>query len=231
MARRKRGKRNADMDTNGTEKDHRICGARGGQDAPGRWRTVPNTSTTMLRQIAGEAEHPRWAEFVARYRPMLEAYARERFPGVEADDLIQDTLVGVMKALPGYVSREDRPGAFHNFLTGVLRHKAIDALRKAGRRAEAESLAGGAPEVARGAEREEEAWRKTVYEVALGQLMGNPRVGSRSKQIFRRTAMRGEKPQAVAESLGVARGVVDLTKRRMTERLREIIERLKAADV
>ena len=194
---------------------------------------IPNTSTTMLRQIAGEAEHPRWAEFVARYRPMLESFARERFPGEEADDLIQDTLVGVMRALPGYVAREDKKGAFHHFLTGVLRHKAIDALRKAGRRAEAEALAAGPAgrEGASGAEREEEAWRKTVYAAALGQLMGNPRIGARSKQIFLRTAMRGEKPQEVAESLGVARGVVDLTKRRMTERLREIVERLKAADV
>ena len=90
----------------------------------------------MLKQIAGASEHPRWEEFVAKYRPMLEAYARERFPGLEADDLIQETLVGLMKALPDYVAREDRNGAFHNFLTGVLRHKALDALRREDRRAE-----------------------------------------------------------------------------------------------
>ena len=190
---------------------------------------IPVTSTTMLKQIAGATEHPRWAEFVAKYRPMLEAFARERFPGLEADDLIQETLLGVMKALPGYVEREDRKGAFHNFLTGVLRHKAIDALRKAGRRQEAEALA----ETARGpsaAEREAEEWRKTVYAVALGQLMGNPRLGARSKQIFVRTAMHGEKPQVVADSLGVERGVVDVTKKRMMDRLRDIVERLKDAD-
>ena len=87
---------------------------------------IPTTSTTLLKQIAGTAEHPRWAAFVARYRPMMESYMRERFPGLEADDVIQETLLGVMKALPGYVEREDRKGAFHNFLTGVLRHKAID---------------------------------------------------------------------------------------------------------
>ena len=189
----------------------------------------PKTSTTLLKQIAGAAEHPRWGEFVAKYRPMLEAHARERFPGLEADDLIQETLLGVMKALPEYVAREDRQGAFHNFLTGVLRHKAVDALRKAGRRAEAEALA-GAESAADGAEQEEEAWRKTIYAVALEQLMGNPRLGARSKQVFLRVALRGEKPQAVAESLGVERGVVDLTKRRMTLRLREIIESLKNAD-
>ena len=188
---------------------------------------VPTTSTTLLKQIAGTEEHPRWAEFVAKYRPMLAAHAREHFPGVEVDDLIQETLLGTMKALPGWVEREDRKGAFHNFLTGVLRHKAVDALRKAGRRNEAEALA------ARdgvGAEGDEEDWRRTVYAVALGQLMDNPRLGARTKQIFLRVAMRGEKPREVAESLGVARGVVDVTKIRMTERLREIVERLKDVD-
>ena len=102
----------------------------------------PKTSTTLLKQISAAAEHPRWAEFVAKYRPMMESFMRERFPGLEAEDLIQETLLGVMKALPDYVEREDRKGAFHNFLTGILRHKAIDALQRAGRRIGAEALAG-----------------------------------------------------------------------------------------
>ncbi len=192
---------------------------------------VPKTSTTMLKQIAGTEEHPRWREFVAKYRPMIEAYARERFPGVDADDLIQETLLGVMKALPDYVEREDKKGAFHNFLTGMLRHKAVDALRRDGRRdkAEAEAARDAEDSAAGGGESEEE-WRRTVYAVALGQLMGNPRLGARSKQIFLRVALRGEKPQTVADSLGVARGLVDLTKKRMKERLRDLVERLKEAD-
>ena len=188
---------------------------------------IPRTSTTLLKQISGAAEHPRWEEFVARYRPMLEAYARERFPGVEADDLIQETLLGLIRALPEYVAREDKKGAFHNYLTGVLRHKAIDALQREGRREEAEALAAEAGE---GEKMAAEEWRKTVYAVALEQLMANPRVGARSKQIFMRTALRGEKPQEVAESLLVSRGLVDLMKRRMTARLRGIVERLKDVD-
>ena len=188
----------------------------------------PTTSTTLLKQISAAADHPRWAEFVAKYRPMMEGYMRERFPGMEPDDLVQETLLAVMKALPGYVEREDRKGAFHNFLTGVLRHKAIDALQRAGRRTGAESLA--ALEQTDGDADSEEEWRRTIYAVALGQLMDNPRLGARSKQIFLRTALRGEKPQDVAESLGVSRGVVDLTKARMTARLRELVERLKDVD-
>lgn len=181
----------------------------------------------MLKQIAGASEHPRWEEFVAKYRPAMEAYVRERFPGLEADDLIQETLVGLMKALPDYVSREDRKGTFHNFLTGVLRHKALDALRREGRRAELDDLAASfASDGAASAD----GWRKTVYAVALEQLMANPRLGARSKQIFTRTALRGEDPKEVADSLLVSRNVVDQTKSRMTARLREIIESLKDVD-
>lgn len=43
----------------------------------GETMAIPKTSTTMLKQIAGMAEHPRWAEFVAKYRPMLEGRLAE----------------------------------------------------------------------------------------------------------------------------------------------------------
>ena len=186
---------------------------------------TPKTSTTLLKQIAGAAEHPRWEEFVAKYRPALEAFARERFPGLEADDLIQETLLALMRALPDYVAREDKKGAFHNYLTGVLRHKAVDALRKAGHRAEAEALAAREAAEAGGGD-----WRRTLYAVALGQLMDNPRLGARSKQIFLRLALRGETPREVAESLQVSRAFVDQTKKRMMARLKQIIEGLGNAD-
>ena len=58
---------------------------------------VPDTSTTLLRDVAGSADNPRWSEFVARYRPMMEAFMRERFPSLEADDIIQETLVALCR--------------------------------------------------------------------------------------------------------------------------------------
>ena len=60
--------------------------------------------------------------------------------------------------------------------------------------------------------------------------MANPDIAQRSKQIFIRTAIKGERPEAVAESLIVSRDVVDQTKKRMTERLRKAIDRLRNAD-
>jgi len=46
---------------------------------------TPETSTTLLRDIASSAENARWGEFCARYEPMMRGYLREHFPYVEAD--------------------------------------------------------------------------------------------------------------------------------------------------
>ena len=97
---------------------------------------IPTTSTTLLRDIAHDSQHARWSEFVARYRPMMEAFLRERFPTLEADDIIQDTLVAVCAALPFYRYVPDEKGLFHNYLTGILRNKALRQFHKDQRQAE-----------------------------------------------------------------------------------------------
>jgi DNA-directed RNA polymerase specialized sigma24 family protein len=56
---------------------------------------IPTTSTTLLRDVANDSQHARWGEFVARYRPAMEAFMRVRFPSLDADDVIQETLVAV----------------------------------------------------------------------------------------------------------------------------------------
>ncbi len=91
---------------------------------------IPTTSTTLLRDIAQDAQNVRWGEFVTRYRPMMEAFMRERFPSLEADDIIQDTLVALCRVLPSYRYAPDEKGHFHNYLTGILRNKALRSLRK-----------------------------------------------------------------------------------------------------
>ena len=63
----------------------------------------------------------------------------------------------------------------------------------------------------------------------LQQLLADPAVTGRKRQIFIRTAMKGERPEDVATSLAVSRAVVDQTKKRMMDRLRELVERLKHA--
>lgn len=194
---------------------------------------VPETSTTLLRDVA-DSQHARWAVFHSRYEPMMQAFMRERFPSLDADDIIQETFVAIAKALPHYVYNPKENGHFHNYLTGVLRNKALKALvaRKRDslikeRAAAEDGRVGVPPPTAEQNEADYKSWRESVYEIALQQLLADEAIHERTKQVFVRLTIKGEKPAKVAESLGIPRKTVDRLKERTLDRLRKYVEALK----
>ena len=203
---------------------------------------IPTTSTTLLRDIAQDAQNVRWGEFVTRYRPMMVAFMRERFPSLEADDVIQETLVALCRVLPSYRYAPDEKGHFHNYLTGILRNKALRALRQrerdealradyadTGGRASTRAAAGAVALVATDSLADEEAecqYRESIFEIALRQFLVDDSIADRTKRIFERTAINGESPEAVAESFRMTRHAVDQAKSRALERLRKLVKAL-----
>ena len=205
---------------------------------------IPTTSTTLLRDIAQDAQHVRWNEFVARYRPMMEAYLCERFPSVEADDIIQETLIALCRVLPSYHYSPDEKGHFHNYLTGILRNKALRQLRKDRQRAELASDlqqtgTTGVSSVASGTtgttgvspvdiDIDEQTYRESLFELALRQFLADASVADRTKRIFERTALNGESPEVVAAAFKMTRHAVDQAKSRALACLREIVKGLES---
>ena len=194
--------------------------------------TIPETSTTLLRDLAQDSRHARWGEFVARYRPMMETYMHTRFPMVDADDAIQETLIALIKVFPVYHYSPEETGAFHNYLTGILRHRALRMIECESRRLNKElkyqeieglSASGGNND-------DGLSWRESVFEIALQQLLADESINDRTKQVFVRVAVNGEKPESVAESFGITRNAVDQMKARMKERLRELANMLMKVD-
>ena len=192
---------------------------------------IPTTSTTLLRDISGDALHARWGEFVSRYRPMMEAYVHERFPYLEADDIVQDTLIALVEKLPEYRYCPNETGYFHNYLTGILRRKALTQCTKNKRRNEVmEDYKDEPSREDTDREKEEKSWRESIYEIALEQVLADETIQSRTKQIFLRTAVDGEKPEEVAESFGIKRNAVDQAKNRVIEKIRALVEKLEDVD-
>lgn len=209
--------------------------------------SIPATSTTLLRDLANDSQHARWAEFVTRYRPMMEAFMRERFPSLDADDVIQETLIAVCTALPSYRYVPEEKGYFHNYLTGILRNKALRQLHKKQRQAEIademrrsrgdapQCMANGgrarSPSVSQGVIQgdDEQSWRVTLVEIALQQLMSDESIQSRTRQVFLRVVVNGEKPEAVAAAFGITCNGVYLIKNRMMPRLQKIVAALEKA--
>ena len=190
---------------------------------------VQDTSTTLLRNVA-DTQHARWAVFHSRYEPMMRAFIKSRFPSVDADDVIQETFVALAKAIPHYTYNPKENGHFRNYLTGILRNKAIKALARRQRDSFLNEQA--AAEIVGGASANEidyREWRESVYEIALQQLLADESIHERTKQVFVRLAIDGEKPEAVAESLGIPYNTVIRIRKRAIARLRSYVEAMKKA--
>jgi RNA polymerase sigma factor (sigma-70 family) len=189
---------------------------------------TPTTSTTLLRDLARDSQHARWGEFVARYRPMMEAYLRERFPHVDVDDAVQETLIALIKSMPVYRYVPEETGRFHSYLTGILRHRALRQVRSDRKRAKIrEVLCQNEPQ--NEIQDDEQSWRESLMEIALQQLLADESVHARTREVFRRVAVNGEKPEEVGSSLGITRNAVDQMKSCMTLRLKELVRALEKA--
>ena len=187
---------------------------------------TPTTSTTLLKCL-GDAQSKRWGDFVERYEPAMRAFMASSFPSAPAEDIIQETLIALVGAMPSYVYSPNEKGHFRNYLFGILRNKALRHLRGQEREDRAmREFSAVAQATSPVDDADEAAFRESVYELALAELMADPSIRPQTKQIFRRVAINGESPEAVAAAFGVTRNSVDQTKARMVAKLRQIKEKL-----
>jgi len=193
---------------------------------------VPTTSTTLLNELACDSQHARWGEFVARYRPMMQAYMQASFPTLDADDIIQETLIALIEIFPVYHYSPEEKGSFHNYLTGILRNKALRQIQRESRRlANMQAYAKAAKLISgHGSAKDADSSQQARFEIALRQLLSDDTVHARTREVFRRVAVNGEKPDAVASDFGIERNAVDQMKSRMMARLREFVTALEKVE-
>ena len=164
---------------------------------------------------------------------------RERFPSLEADDVIQETLIELIRVFPIYHYSPKEKGHFHNYLTGILRHRALRMMGEDQRRAKLAEMAGSRDPRDRGREgraslpdsaADERSYRESLLEIALQQLLADSTIHERTRLVFTRVAVNGEKPDEVAAAFGITRNAVDQMKSRMMARLKELVAALEKAD-
>ena len=158
---------------------------------------------------------------------------RERFPSLDADEVIQETLIELIRVFPVYRYSPREKGHFHNYLTGVLRHRALRMIGETSARAlrQRKYAEDAAVDGTRAAASDDDAtWRASLMEIALQQLLSDQTIHERTRLVFARIAVNGEKPDDVAASFGITRNAVDQMKSRMKARLKELVAALEKAD-
>ena len=194
--------------------------------------TPVKTSITLLKAIASDTATARWSEFFYRYEPVMRNYLTSHYSSLDHDDIIQETMRSLVKALPDYRYTPDVNGHFKSYLIGIVRHKALDQIRRQKRSNEITRRAAEDPSVAAADSDNpgEGDWQERILEAAIEQLLADPSVNQRNREIFRHVALLHEPPEEVAYRFGVTRGNVDVIKKRMIKKLSEIVSAMAAEE-
>ncbi len=183
---------------------------------------IPVTSVTLLKAVASDAQHVRWTELHDKYEGLMRAWLHERYPSLEPEDVMQETMIVLAKKLPDYDYQPDAKGHFRNYLIGILKHKAQNAIARRSREGKIRTALQNEPAAAC----EEKDWRTAALEVALSRLLADQTINPLHRNVFRHVALLHEKPEAVAERFGTSRANVDIIKKRMIARLQNLVSRL-----
>jgi len=184
---------------------------------------TPTTSEGLLREAASP-DSPRREEFARLYSAIVRRYVEcAAGPGVspeDRDDIAQDVMVSVLKALPGF--RHDRSrGRFRGYLRSSVSH-ALAAFAKRFRPAERTASDPVDPDTLPAAEPDgtpEQMWR--VWTLAFERILRSGRFEPNSLAMFRRFVVEGLPAAEVAAEFKTNPNAVYQCKNRVMSAVRD----------
>ena len=157
------------------------------------------TTETLLKGLAAN-DQSRWARFYRDYAPWIEATIVKRgLSHQDAEEVVHDTLVDLVKIMPTYKYDKTHKGAFRSLLFKIAQNKAIDRFRKS--KAEARKIERFAAEPIAPSEKD---WRLETYNMALRRVFADPTTSETTKVAFRRFVQLGENAETIAGELGIS---------------------------
>jgi RNA polymerase sigma-70 factor (ECF subfamily) len=192
---------------------------------------VPETRDSLLIRLRQPGNQEAWREFSSLYEPLiLRLAARKGFQYADAQDLLQDVLLGVAKGIDRLEIGEDK-GRFRGWLFRICRNAIVDALEKrrrvvvgSGDSDLCERLA-QAPALG---EAEHAAYivefRRELFHWAARGI--RPEFQPATWNLFWKTSVKGAPIAETARQLGLSLGAAYAARCRVLARLRKKIEDL-----
>ncbi|MCB9844967.1 MAG: sigma-70 family RNA polymerase sigma factor [Phycisphaeraceae bacterium] len=192
--------------------------------------TATRTTSQLLEGLLDPGNRPVWAEFDARYRPILRSWSlRLGLSEADADDIAQETLT---RFVQDYRSGKYDPakGRLRAWLIGIARYRIIDRRRSLARspaRVSAIDPVAGEQELDRVWDQEH---RAAILREAMDRLREETALGQSTIDAFVRFALDGRSAAEVAREIGISADSVYAAKKRCLCRLREIVSMLEDRD-
>jgi len=182
------------------------------------------TSPTLLTRLRQPNQPEAWSRFVNLYAPLLLYWAkRQGFQDADAQDLVQEVLVKLVRELPAYERGEKQ--SFRGWLFCVTVNQCRDYRRRKATRTlpGAEGLATVTAHDSL-SELEETEYRKLLVHRGLETI--RPDFHETTWTAFTRVMVEGRSPVEVAAELNLSVNAVFLARHRVLARLRQELDGL-----
>lgn len=187
---------------------------------------MAETSLSLLDRLQDSPRNEAWARLVEIYTPLMRAWLkRQGLADADADDLVQEVLTVVLRRVPEF-EHNGRTGAFRTWLRTIT----ANCLRDFWRSKRMRPLAGGEgafdqwlQELADSDSGLSRLWDQEHDQHVTRKLleMLQPRFTPNTWQAFCRVAIDAQKPEAVAQELGLTVNAVFVAKSRVLAALRQ----------
>jgi len=194
------------------------------------------TRATLIQRLKNWQDQASWEEFFETYWHLIYGVAVKRgLTKSEAQDVVQETMISVAKHMPTF-KYDPAIGSFKAWLLNMTRWRIADQFRKrqpsaAYQESNIDTSLGNSetgvrsdhvlPELDKVWDEE---WEKNLLEVAMAKA--RRRLDPKQYQIFDFYVNKEWKPERVAKTFAISVGQVYLAKHRVTEMIKQEIERL-----
>jgi RNA polymerase sigma-70 factor (ECF subfamily) len=201
--------------------------------------TLLPTRKSLLTRLKNWDDADGWRQFFETYWRLIYGVARRAgFNDAEAQDIVQDTIIGVARKMKSF-SYDPAVGSFKGWLMLNIRSRIADHLRKrnaAGRvfsgAADESEFAAGAqgiesvadPVAANFEQVYEEQWEQNLLDTAVSAVKAQ--VSVKQFMMFDLYALKQQPMSKVTRALGVNAAQVYLAKHRVSRLIKEEVRRL-----
>lgn len=187
------------------------------------------TRQSLLSRLRTWDDRESWNTFYHTYGRLLFRYAvKAGLTAVEAEDVVQDTVVSVAKEMPKFDYQPER-GSFKGWLHQIVRRRVVDHLRRRGREHALQDPVDDAIEAADPRGDWESLWNAEWAQHVTSRAVARVKeqVSARQFQIFSLAVLQDRSASEVCRTLGVNAAVVYLARHRVGRLLRRELERIR----
>jgi len=194
---------------------------------------MPDTRDSLIVQVQNPANREAWEQFTAIYRPVIYRLARTRgMQDADADDLAQQVLLAVGRAIPDWQSNKQQ-SRFRHWLHRITKNAILNALTRTPK----DPAVGGSGfmNLIHGVSKPDNIelqleleYRRQVYRQAA-EIVRNA-VQEQTWRVFMMTIIEGQSTESVARQMSTTIGNVHAIRSRVMRRLQIAVKDIQEAD-